>query len=138
MPTITHSIPRMIVSRSASALRDVTTPDVAEDDDDIPGFVKPIRAEVRFLTIDYGLWAGRWWMPRLIAMDAVATAGSFLQMPVRYELLYDDYEVSGDTAAPLAPRPPLATEAEDSIARAACHAREPTGWRLDFYTDAAL
>jgi len=95
-----------------------------EDGKDIPGFVKPIRAEVRFLTIDYGLWAGRWWLPRLIAMDAVATAGSFLQMPVRYELRYDDYEVSGDTALPRAPRPPPATAEEDSIARAACHARE--------------
>jgi len=94
-----------------------------EDGKDIPGFVKPIRAEVRFLTIDYGLWAGRWWLPRLIAMDAVATAGSFLQMPVRYELRYDDYEVSGDTALPRAPRPPPATAEEDSIARAACHAR---------------
>jgi hypothetical protein len=95
-----------------------------EDDKDIPGFVKPIRVEVRFLTIDYGLWAGRWWLPRLIAMDAVATAGSFLQMPMRYERVYDEYEVSGDTAAPRARRPPLATAAEDSIARAACHARE--------------
>ena len=95
-----------------------------EDDKDIPGFVKPIRVEVRFLTIDYGLWAGRWWLPRLIAMDAVATAGSFLQMPMRFERVYDEYEVSGDTAAPRARRPPMATAAEDSIARAACHARE--------------
>jgi len=95
-----------------------------EDDKDIPGFVKPIRVEVRFLTIDYGLWAGRWWLPRLIAMDAVATAGSFLQMPMRYERVYDEYEVSGDTTAARARRPPRATEAEDSIARAACHERE--------------
>ena len=95
-----------------------------QDDKDIPGFVKLIRVEVRFLTIDYGLWAGRWWLPRLIAMDAVATAGSFLQMPMRYERVYDEYEVSGDTAAPRARRPPRATAAEDSVARAACHARE--------------
>ncbi|HEX9217577.1 MAG TPA: hypothetical protein VF864_11445 [Gemmatimonadales bacterium] len=95
-----------------------------EDDKDIPGFVKPIRVEVRFLTIDYGLWTGRWWLPRLIAMDAVATAGSFLQMPVRYERIYDEYEVRGDTTARRAPRLPDATEAEDSVARAACHERE--------------
>src|SRR5206468_2284847 len=62
--------------------------------------------------------------PRHNALDAVATTGSFLEMPVRYELLYDDYEVSGDTALPRAPRPPAATADEDSIARAACHARE--------------
>src|SRR5688500_18287034 len=99
--------------------------DVEDDeDDDIPGFVKPIKVDVRFLTIDYGLWAGRWWLPRLFAMDAVATAGSFLQMPMRYERIYDDYEVTGDTTARLAPRPPVATEAEDSIARARCHERE--------------
>lgn len=95
-----------------------------DDDDDIPGFVKPIRVEFRFLTIDYGLWEGRWWMPRLIAMDAVATAGSFLQMPMRYERVYDDYDVTGDTTLRRAARPPPPTAAEDSIARAACHARE--------------
>ena len=98
--------------------------DAGDDDDDIPGFIKPIRIEIRFVTIDYGLWSGRWWLPRLIAMDAVATAGSVMQVPMRYELLYDEYEVSGDTAATLAARPPVATPAEDSVARAACHARE--------------
>lgn len=98
--------------------------DAPEDNKDIPGFVKPIRVEVRFLTIDYGLWTGRWWLPRLIAMDAVATAGSFLQMPMRYERVYDEYEVHGDTAVPLAPRPPAPSAAEDSVARAACRARE--------------
>src|SRR5262249_36366984 len=89
-----------------------------------PGFIKPIRVEIRFLTIDYSLWTGRWWLPRLIAMDAVATAGSFLQMPMRYERVYDDYEVTGDTTMARAPRPPRPSAAEDSVARAACHARE--------------
>lgn len=95
--------------------------DVADEDDkDIPGFVKPIRVEVRFLTIDYGLWAGRWWMPRLIAMDAVATAGSFLQMPMRYERLYSDYEVTGDTTVQRARRPVVTTTRADSATRARC------------------
>jgi hypothetical protein len=100
--------------------------DVGDEDHDIPGFVKPIRAEVRFITIDYGLWDGRWWLPRLIAFDAVATAGSWLQMPLRYERLYSDYEVTGDTASPRSPRPPRATRAADSTARAACHAQVDT------------
>ncbi len=100
--------------------------DIGDDDDDIPGFVKPIRAEVRFLTIDYGLWAGRWWLPRLIAMDAVATAGSLLQMPVRYERLYNDYEVAGDTTLRLAPRPPPVDSTRwdaDSATHARCQAQ---------------
>ncbi|HXE83770.1 MAG TPA: BamA/TamA family outer membrane protein [Gemmatimonadales bacterium] len=115
-----HAVVRALVrpARAFDLERDV------EDDNDIPGFVKPIRVEFRFLTIDYALWEGRWWMPRLIAMDAVATAGSFLQMPMRYERVYDDYEVTGDTTLRLAVRPPPPTAAEDSIARAACHKRE--------------
>ena len=95
-----------------------------EDTKDVPGFVKPIRVDIRFLTIDYALWSGHWWLPRLVAMDAVATAGSIVTMPMRYERVYDDYVVSGDTALPLAPRPPRATAAQDSAARAVCHARE--------------
>ena len=115
-----HAVVRALVrpARAFDLEQDV------EDDDDIPGFVKPIRVEFRFLTIDYALWEGRWWLPRLIAMDAVATAGSFLQMPMRYERVYDDYEVRGDTTMRLAVRPPPPTATEDSIARAACHARE--------------
>ncbi len=95
----------------------------SEDGNDIPGFVKPIRAEVRFLTIDYGLWEGRWWLPRLIAMDAVATAGSFLQMPLRYELVYSDYEVAGDTTMRRASRPPPADSTPPWDADSATHAR---------------
>ena len=100
--------------------------DVGDEDKDIPGFVKPIRGEVRYITIDYGLWDRRWWLPRLIAFDAVATAGSWLQMPLRYERLYSDYEVTGDTASRRSPRPPRATAAADSGARVLCHAQVDT------------
>ena len=120
-----HAVVRALI-RPARALD--FEQDLAEDkDDDVPGFIKPIRIEIRFLTVDYGLWAGRWWLPRLIAMDAVATAGSFLQVPVRYERLYADYEVTGDTALPLAPRPPtpVATESADSATRARCREQAP-------------
>ncbi len=100
--------------------------DVGDKDHDIPGFAKPIRGEVRYITIDYGLWDRRWWLPRLIAFDAVATAGSWLQMPLRYERLYSDYEVTGDTTSPRAPRPPRATPAADSTARVQCHQQVDT------------
>jgi hypothetical protein len=92
-----------------------------EGDEDLPGFVKPIRVEVRYITIDYGLWDGRWWLPRLIAFDGVATAGSWLQMPMRYERVYGDYEVTGDTTARRTPRSPPPTATADSTARARCH-----------------
>ncbi|HEV8265292.1 MAG TPA: BamA/TamA family outer membrane protein [Gemmatimonadales bacterium] len=105
-----------------------------EGDDDVPGFLKPIRLEVRFITIDYGLWNGRWWLPRMIGFEGVATAGSWAQMPMRYERLYEDYEVTGDTTAVRSPRPPrrvaprdsasrLARAREDSAAAAHCRAQ---------------
>jgi hypothetical protein len=96
--------------------------DGEKGDGDVPGFVKPIKVEVRFITIDYGLWNGRWWLPRLIAFDGVATAGSWLQMPMRYERRYDDYDVTGDTTAPRIARVATPRGVTDSAARAACRA----------------
>ncbi len=72
----------------------------AEDHDaDIPGFLKPIRGDVRFITMEYALWQNRWWLPRLLAFDGVASAGSFLSLPLRYEREYSQMEVEGDTTA---------------------------------------
>ena len=90
------------------------------DVDDIPGFLKPIRAEVRFFAVEYGLWDDRWWLPRLVSFDAVATVSSWAQLPLRYELLYEDYQVTGDTAA--VPEVRGAAEPNDS-ARARCEER---------------
>ncbi len=66
----------------------------ADDDDDVPGWVKPIRAEVRYITIEYGLYNFRWWMPRYWALDAEAQA-SVMRMPLRFEREYSDYLVEG-------------------------------------------
>src|SRR5690606_11456929 len=38
------------------------------DSDDIPGFLKPVQAEVKYFTIEYGLWELRWCLPRLVAV----------------------------------------------------------------------
>lgn len=62
-----------------------------EDAEDVPGFVKPIRARVDFITIDYGLQELRWWLPNRMAFDAVATMADLASMPVRYEWTFDDY-----------------------------------------------
>lgn len=79
-----------------------------KDAGDIPGFLKPIRAEVRYITVEYALLEGKWWLPQLIAFDAVATAGSFITTPLRYERVFSDFDVQ---VGP--PRPP---EAVDSLA----------------------
>ncbi|MEW5927725.1 MAG: hypothetical protein AB1941_09575, partial [Gemmatimonadota bacterium] len=70
----------------------------AEDDDleDVPGVFKPIRADIRFVTVEYGLWHGQWWLPRLVAMEGEAQVGKMARMPIRMEQTYSEFEVEGD------------------------------------------
>ena len=99
------------------------SPGDEDDAKDIPGFLKPIRGEVRYITIEFALIEGKWWLPRLIAVDAVATAGTFIAAPLRYERVFSEYAVtSGPPAAPVAPVPPSDTLLADS-AEAACRGR---------------
>ncbi len=65
-----------------------------EDAAEVPGFVKPIRATVDFISVDFGLQQLRWWLPHRVAFDATATAGSIASMPVRLEWTFDDYVVN--------------------------------------------
>lgn len=75
--------------------------DLEESDSrDIPGFVKPIRGEVRQFTVEYSLQGFRWWLPRLVSFDGVATAGRFGSMPFRFERVYTEYQVDGGGGLP--------------------------------------
>ena len=106
-------------------------PEDSSDVKGIPGFLKPIRAEIRYVTIEYALVDGKWWLPRLIAADAVASAGTFLAMPLRYELVYTDFAVIAAAAeAARAGADTLAVDSlesdtlpADSAAIAACQGR---------------
>lgn len=73
---------------------------VDEDEKDdikkIPGFLKPIRAELGHVSIEYGLIHLRWWMPRLFAMEGMMQMGA-IRTPLNYERSYSDYQVVGDT-----------------------------------------
>jgi hypothetical protein len=71
-----------------------------EDGDDVPGIVKPLRAEVRYVTIEYGLYEYRWWLPRFVAVDAEATAGNLMRVPVRFERVYTGIRAWGGTEPP--------------------------------------
>lgn len=67
-----------------------------EDMEDVPSWVNA-KAEIKFITLEYGLYENRWWMLRYAALDAVANMGSWLGMPLKFERLYSDYEVEGGT-----------------------------------------
>jgi hypothetical protein len=73
-----------------------------------------IRIDVRYITTEYGLVQGRWWMPTSSAIDATMTAGGFA-VPARFERSYSQYRVEGDPlAAPgaVAVAPPPAERAD--------------------------
>jgi hypothetical protein len=71
-----------------------------DPDSDVPGILKPLRADVDFFAIEYGLWELRWWLPRLLAVQGFVQV-SRVRMPLAYERTYEAYTVRGDTAGPL-------------------------------------
>jgi hypothetical protein len=71
---------------------------------DLPGFLKPLRADLDLVAIEYGLWDLEWWLPRLIVARGVAQINRF-RIPLSYERTYEAYTVRGDTAGALSPRP---------------------------------
>jgi len=75
-------------------------------------FLPDVRVDVRYITTEYGLVHGKWWMPTETAIDATISAGSLAAIPVRFERAYSQYQVEGDsTAAPGVAAPePLASD----------------------------
>ena len=59
-----------------------------EDYDEIPVWVKPMispmRAQVSAIAVEYGLYQGRFWLPRLRSVEADAQV-SFMRAPVKFE-----------------------------------------------------
>lgn len=85
-----------------------------EDAGDVPAFLKPIQLDIRYVTIEYGLWEMRWWLPRLIAFEGNASVGRFLHTPVRVEVAYSDYEIEGDVV----PLPAVRFDLADGVGTA--------------------
>lgn len=79
--------------------------DLAElqEDDDVPGWVKgllsPLKANLEAVTIEYGLYGGRFWLPRTQFAEATAQA-SFIRVPVRIEESFTYASVNGPEAMP--------------------------------------
>jgi hypothetical protein len=62
--------------------------------DAVAGALLPMRAELEYIAIDYGLWDLRWWLPRTVAAQGVFHAGP-ARIPVRFERRYDNYTIQG-------------------------------------------
>lgn len=70
-----------------------------DDREDVPSFVNG-TGELKHVTMEYGLYENRWWMLRYVALEGVGTVGKWMNVPVRFERVYADYEVTGGTPRP--------------------------------------
>ena len=80
-----------------------------EDDDKPPAAVKailsPMRANLEGVTIDYGLYAGRFWLPRAQAAEGSAQV-AFMRVPFKMEESFKYASVNGTDSMPKVPPAP--------------------------------
>jgi hypothetical protein len=69
-----------------------------EDAAEVPGFLRPIKASIEYITIDYGFQELKWWLPNRMAFDGTAIIGGLARMPMRLEWSFEDYAVDAPTA----------------------------------------
>ncbi|WP_420127779.1 BamA/TamA family outer membrane protein [Longimicrobium sp.] len=107
-----------------------------------------IRATVRYVTVEYQLVQGRWWLPRLSAIHAEANLGFVAGVPVRFERSYSDYEVQASAMPQQAPVSVLAQrdtgayrvcrrEAEPAGEVCSCEGDRCRRWRVEVPSDTA-
>lgn len=72
-------------------------------DEDIPGWVKPlispIHAQISAIAVEYGLYQGRFWLPRLRSAEGDARV-SFMRVPFRFDQSFRYSSVNGPEALP--------------------------------------
>jgi hypothetical protein len=80
-----------------------------EEEEDVPGWVRgmmsPLKANLEAVTIEYGLFGGRFWLPRTQYAEAKAQA-SFMRLPVRIEESFTYSSVNGPEEMPALSPPP--------------------------------
>lgn len=92
-------------------------------DDGPPGWVKafmsPMKADVSAITIEYGLYNQRFWLPRTQSVEGYAQA-SFIRVPITFEQRFRYESVNGLDSIP--PIPPTTrsrvTQLRDSLRKA--------------------
>lgn len=104
----THDLVRAVIrpSRPFSLSRDA--PD--EDVEDVPAPLRDMTADAPFITLEYALWEGRFWLPRVMAFEGVGGVGAMVGGKIRFERTYEGYEVTASEAADPTPLGSAGTE----------------------------
>lgn len=95
-------------------------------DDDVPPWVKgmlsPMQAQLEAVTIEYGLYGGRFWLPRAQYAEGWARA-SFMRIPFKMEEAFKYASVNGTDTLPAVPAIATLRQLRDSL-----FAGDPTPW----------
>ncbi len=94
---------RMSIPMDIWAVVDEESKSEGHKNDDVPGWVKammsPMRAQVTAVAIEYGLYDGRFWLPRLQSAQGDAQV-SFMRVPFKMEQNYQYASVNGRDSLP--------------------------------------
>lgn len=92
------------------------------NDDDVPGWVsasfRPAKAKLDGITVEYGLYQGRFWLPKANSATMSAQVG-FMRMPINIDEKFTYESVDGDLTLPSIPLSLTEAIKRDSLARAA-------------------
>ena len=70
----------------------------------VKGMFSPMRANLSAVTVEYGLYEGRFWLPRLNVAEGEAQAG-FVRVPMKVEESFRYSSVNGRDSLPAVPTP---------------------------------
>ena len=85
------------------------------------GMLSPMRAKISGITVEYGLYEGRFWLPKMNVAEGEAQAG-FVRMPVKFEESFKYDAVNGTPLDDSQDAKP-AEDAEDAAQASAATAR---------------
>ncbi|HEU4994812.1 MAG TPA: ShlB/FhaC/HecB family hemolysin secretion/activation protein [Gemmatimonadaceae bacterium] len=86
--------------------------------DEIPVWVKPLispmRAQISAVAVEYGLYQGRFWLPRIKSAEGDAQV-SFMHVPFKFEQSFKFATVNAIDSLPAIQLPPAPAEPPDSL-----------------------
>lgn len=89
-----------------------------DPDDEVPGWVKgmfsPMEANLEAVTIEYGLYGSRYWLPRTQYAEGHAKA-AFMRIPFKFEEAFKYASVNGTDSLPAMSRELTYRELRDSL-----------------------
>jgi len=82
-----------------------------------PGVLRPILAEIRYVTVDHGLYDLRWWIPRRFTFEGEARVASLVRSPFSLEWTLEELNVNAPATLVPEVLPPGWTLRETEVER---------------------